>query len=273
MFDSYWWIGLFGLLSIPQSMGYLSQVREHGISTPGATTTTTRTTLYGRRKNNNTPRRRRKSDDVLAIEKELTDRGFHPIIGSDESGRGCIAGPVIAASCCILQDLSEYTPIEGVGDSKTLSPEERLRIYKQVLDQPDIYAWEVALRSNTEIEDSNILLATMECFAESIEKLSESIPEDHNAYSIVDGKKGPKLAVDIPSRPWVKGDAEVYSVGLASIIAKVTRDNLAMQWNNDYPEYGFDIHKGYATKDHIEALHTHGPCPLHRMSFKSLKGR
>jgi ribonuclease HII len=259
-------VGLFGM-SLPQSMAYLSRKQEHGRAT-GAMTT-----LYARRKNNNTPRRRRKSDDVLAIEKELTERGFHPILGSDESGRGCIAGPVVAASCCILQDWSEYSPIEGVGDSKTLTPEQRERIYKEVADHPDIYEWEVALRSNTEIDDSNILLATLECFAESIERLSESLPEDHNAYSIVDGKKGPKLSVDIPSRPWVKGDAEVYTVALASIIAKVTRDNLSTQWHEDHPEYGFDIHKGYATRDHIEALHKHGPCPLHRMSFKSLKGR
>jgi ribonuclease HII len=222
-----------------------------------------RSTLYARRK----------SDDILSVEKDLNKRDFHPIIGSDESGRGCIAGPVVAASCCILSDLSEYTPIDGVNDSKKLSADERMRIYNEVVNHPDIYAWEIGQQSHTEIDDSNILMATMECFRESIEKVVESLPEDHQAYSIVDGNKTPKLSVKVPCRPWVKGDAEVYTVALASILAKVSLDLLATEWHDLYPEYGFDVHKGYATKDHIEAIHRYGPCPIHRLSFKSLKGR
>jgi ribonuclease HII len=208
------------------------------------------------------------------VEKGLNKRGFHPIIGSDESGTGSIAGPVIAASCCILtEDWSDYIPIDGVDDSKAVSPEERERIYEEVVSQPDVYNWEIAYRSNQEIDDVNILMATMECFKESIEKVTERLPEDHQAYSIVDGQKTPKLAVKVPCRPWVKGDAEVYTVALASILAKVSIDRLAAEWHATYPEYGFDVHKGYATRDHIEAIHRYGPCPLHRLSFKSLKGR
>lgn len=239
------------------------------------------------KKNNKTRRRIKTSpDNVLAVEKDLIEfGGYYPIIGSDESGRGSIAGPVVAASCAIIvskEDFwSNYQPIEGVGDSKTLTPETRQRIYNEIINQPNVYAWKVATRSNTEIDKSNILLAAMEAFSESIEQLvlESSLVESNQAtaYSIVDGKKSPKLSPNvqktIPCRPWVKGDAEVYTVALASIIARVTIDQLSKEWHELYPQYRFDVHKGYATKEHIEAIHKYGPCPLHRMSFKSLKGR
>jgi ribonuclease HII len=216
--------------------------------------------------------RRKDGVETLSLEKDLIKRGFYPIIGSDESGRGCIAGPVVAASCCILlSDWSEYQPIEGVHDSKKLTPELRQRIFDEVTNNPDLYAWHVSERSSQEIDDSNILIATMDCFKESIEGLAEKLPDDHKAYSIVDGQKTPK--VSIPCRPYVKGDANVYTIALASILAKVSRDRLAAEWHEKYPEYGFDEHKGYITPGHIEAIHKHGPCPIHRLSFKSLKGR
>ena len=230
------------------------------------------TTLQARKSN----ARRRGCSDVLHVEKGLNERGFHPIIGSDESGRGCIAGPVVAASCCVLiDDWSEYTPIEGVNDSKMLSSKERERIFDRVVSDPDRYVWKIAERSNQEIDDSNILLATMECFKESIEGVAERLTDSqHRPYSIVDGKKTPKLSVKgLPCRPFVKADANVYTVALASILAKVSRDRLAAGWAESYPEYGFDTHKGYAVPEHIEAIHRYGPCPIHRLSFKSLKGR
>lgn len=214
-------------------------------------------------------------DDILWVEKGLKkDRNFFPILGSDESGRGCVAGPVVAATCAILcDDWNDYTPIPDVRDSKELAPEQRQAIYDQVVASPDTYAWSVAERSHQVIDESNILLATMECFKDSIEQVVAQLSGDHNAYSIVDGKKGPKLSIDIPSRPWVQGDKEVYSVALASIIAKVSRDRMSKEWHRLYPEYGFDVHNGYATKDHVEAIHRYGPCPIHRLSFKTLKGR
>ena len=142
-----------------------------------------------------------------------------------------------------------------------------------LVNNAEIYVWEVAERSSKQIDESNILVSTMECFQESIEKVAARLPDDVKAYSIVDGKKGPKLSIDLPSRPWVKGDLEVYSVSLASILAKVSLDRLAPHWHKEFPDYGFDVHKGYATRDHIEAIHRFGPCRLHRLSFKSLKGR
>mmetsp|Transcript_11973 Transcript_11973/g.28654 ORF Transcript_11973/g.28654 Transcript_11973/m.28654 type:complete len:264 (+) Transcript_11973:2-793(+) len=230
------------------------------------------TVLFGKQGNIN---RRRKGDgDVVGVEKGLAERGFDAIIGSDETGRGSIAGPVLAASLCIrIDDWNNYTPISEVGDSKTLDHEQRERIFKEVVSQPDLYQFSVAERSNAQIDDSNILMATMECFQESIEGVVATLPEDCNAYSIVDGKKSPKLTVKVPCRPWVKGDAEVYTISLASILAKVTLDRMSKEWHDEYPEYGFDEHKGYATREHIEAIHRYGPCPIHRMSFKSLKGR
>ncbi len=221
-------------------------------------------------------KRSKNKDDILWVEKGLRqDRGFFPILGSDESGRGCIAGPVVAATCAIMcNDWNDYTPIPNVRDSKELSPEQRQQIYDQVIHDPDLYLWSVAERPNTAIDETNILLATMECFKESIEQVVVQLSEDnHHAYSIVDGKKGPKLSINIPSRPWVQGDKEVYSVALASIIAKVTRDRMSQEWHLQYPAYGFDIHKGYATPAHIEAIHKFGPCPIHRLSFKTLRGR
>lgn len=216
---------------------------------------------------------RRESDDRLAVEKGLVERGFTAIIGSDETGRGSVAGPVVAASCCVLADWSEYIAIPGVGDSKTLTPEDRNRIYEEILSEPDLYVWEIAQQTSKQIDESNILMATMECFRESIEAVAEKLPEDAVSYSIVDGKKTPKLSIKLPCRPWVKGDAEVYSVSLASILARVTLERLSLEWHQAYPEYGFDVNKGYATKEHVIAIHRHGPCPLHRLSFKSLKGR
>jgi ribonuclease HII len=232
------------------------------------------------RSNNHRKGDRKGSVNTLDVEIDLTKRGFYPIIGSDESGRGCIAGPVVAASCCILiKDWSEYTPIEGVDDSKNLSSLQRQAVFDQVTNNPDTYAWHISQRSNTEIDESNILLATMDCFKDSIESLAGKLPpsnsngDQQKPYSIVDGEKTPKLSVDIPCRPWVKGDQSVYTVALASILSKVFRDRLMVQYHEEHPQYGFDANFGYSKPNHIIAIHQHGPSPVHRLSFKALKGR
>jgi len=259
--------------------GHILYVSSFYIDTPNSKVVKTTGDIFvcyakGRPKPNIPRRKSRNNDDMLWIEKDLkNDRGYFPILGSDESGRGSVAGPVLAVTCAILQDWDTYQPIPGVRDSKELTREERESIYEQIMSNKDIYIWSVAERSNVEIDNTNILLATMECFAESIEAVAAALPNTEYAYSIVDGKKSPKLSVDIPSRPWVQGDKEVYSVSLASIIAKVTRDRMAEKWHEEYPEYGFNIHRGYATPEHVEAIHRYGPCPLHRLSFKTLKGR
>ncbi len=274
---------------------------------------------------------RRLDTGILGVERSLiVDRGVSFVLGSDESGTGCIAGPVVAATCCILplgmpswggggpppasssaaaavkRPLGQYDPIRlvvsdgtRIRDSKQLTSDERDAIYQEIVDNPHIYDLTVAQRSNQQIDaTNNILTSAMECFQESIQELaddfllctgSNSINEDDDddngggsscsCYSIVDGRKAPKIRLAggggglMPCRPFVKADSQVLTVALASVIAKVTRDRMAPEWHERYPQYGFDVHKGYATREHIEAIHRHGPCPLHRMTFKSLKGR
>jgi len=216
----------------------------------------------------------------MSYEKLLRERGFDYIIGADEVGRGSIAGPVLATSCCIFINNAkeeEMQLLTGVKDSKELVEEERNAIYEQVINEPSIYKWKCAERSPKEIEKSNILKATMSCFQESIQELilAEEIPMEL-AYSIVDGKSTPKLVngpTPIPCRPMVNADAKVYTVSLASIIAKVTRDKIMTEAHELYPMYNFHKNKGYRTNDHVERIHKYGPCPLHRMSFKALKYR
>jgi|AntRauTorckE5430_2_1112549.scaffolds.fasta_scaffold26993_1 ribonuclease HII len=217
--------------------------------------------------------------NAVSVENNLYQKGYQYIIGTDEVGRGSIAGPVLSTSCCIFLQNFEG-PIElipGVNDSKELSEEERQIIFQKVLDQPSVYKFKCAQRSSEQIDQVNIMKATMECFQESIQDLilSEEIPLDL-AYAVCDGKSTPKLIggpTPIPCRPMVNADAKVYTVSLASIIAKVTRDRIMTEAHEIWPQYNFHLNKGYSTRDHVERVHKYGPCPLHRMSFKALKHR
>lgn len=218
----------------------------------------------------------------LGYERSLKERGYNYIIGSDEVGRGALAGPVLAVSCCIIleQEEESFIPIEYVADSKELSEEKRIWIYNQIhasgIDRQR-YKYSISQRSSQQIQESNILKATMECFQESIQNLimNEDLPLDE-AYAIVDGSKTPKLIngpTPIPCRPYVAADKNLYTVSIASILAKVIRDNAMIEASKLYPQYGFDQNKGYSSKSHIEAIHKYGPCPIHRMSFKPLQHR
>ena len=223
-------------------------------------------------------RKNRQNMSNLQAETDLMiGRGYKHVIGSDEAGRGALAGPVVAASCCILtDDIQSFEPIAGVDDSKALTVEDRRRIYDQVINQPDTYAISVAEVSNEAVDEVNILVATMDCFRQSIEGLVHERGFDPTeSYGIVDGKKSPKL-VNCPGlscRPWVKADTEVYSVAIASIVAKTVRDDLMIAMHETYPQYDFASNKGYNSADHLIAIHNHGACPIHRMSFAALKDR
>ncbi|OEU17608.1 ribonuclease H-like protein [Fragilariopsis cylindrus CCMP1102] len=237
---------------------------------------------------NTSKKKKLDTDDIFAYEKSIfenRDRDFSYIIGSDETGRGSIAGPVVTASCSTTRTKAANDGGFGGGsgnlikDSKQLSPIDRERIYELIVNNPEQIIFTVAQRSNTEIDNTNnIVTSTMECFQESIEELTKNklFPYILSCYSIVDGKKAPKLTTipSFPCRPMVKADEQVITVALASIIAKVTLDHMALEeWHSTYPEYDFQQNLGYATREHIEAIHRYGPCPLHRMTFKSLKGR
>jgi ribonuclease HII len=223
-------------------------------------------------------------NNKLIFEQTLYQKGYEYIIGTDEVGRGAIAGPVLSTSCCIFHHnnnqellLANHDLINGVYDSKQVSEMEREYIYQQVMEQPSIYKFTCAQRTASDIDQMNIFKATMACFQASIQDLilQENIPLDL-AYAICDGQSTPKLVggpTPIPCRPMVNADAKVYVVSLASIIAKVTRDRIMVQAHEEWPHYNFHLNKGYSTRDHIERIHKFGPCPLHRMSFRALKYR
>lgn len=215
-----------------------------------------------------------KRHQFYSYENSLIKRGFENVIGTDEVGRGAIAGPVLAVSCCVYK---HDALIEGVTDSKILSSDERRTIYERVLEETEVYKWRASQRSSQDIDSTNILKATMECFRDSIEDLvvSENFPLD-KTYAIVDGKSTPKLIgtnAPISCRPMVSADALIYTVSISSIIAKELRDALMVEMHCLYPQYGFAENKGYQTRAHIEAIGKYGPSPIHRMSFKALKHR
>ena len=205
-------------------------------------------------------------------ERKARRRGFSRILGTDDSGNGCIAGPIVVATCTLLKE--ESNAIEGVQDCKKLQKADVDRIYNIIVNNPDQYAFNTILATPNEIDETNIPQATKEAMKKSIESFVEQQEFDFSTtYSIVDGHKTPKLDIDVTCRPWVKGDAQVYTVALASIIAKYTHNKIMQEMHKEYPQYGFDSHRGYHTKEHILALHKHGPCPLHRKSAKPVKDR
>jgi len=191
--------------------------------------------------------------DTLAFERELLSSGARLIGGMDEAGRGPLAGPVVAAAVIMPLDC----PIEGVDDSKQVSEKKRERLFDEIIEKA--VAYKIVAVDEKVIDDVNILNATKKAMAECVQGLS--VRPD---VVLVDAVK---LALEVPTKAIIKGDALSYSIAAASILAKVYRDRLMRDYDRIYPEYGFAKHKGYGTKDHIEALRTYGPCPIHRRSF------
>ena len=191
--------------------------------------------------------------DWLLHENEVRAKGFRYICGVDEAGRGPLAGPVCAAAV-ILRD---NQIIEGVNDSKKLSEKKREALFDVIREEA--LAYSIAFATVEEIEELNILNATMLAMKRAVEGLSTKAD-----YALIDGNKTPNL--DIPCEYVIKGDANSMSIAAASILAKVSRDRLCREYAEKYPEYGFEKHKGYGTKAHVAALKEYGPCPYHRMS-------
>lgn len=192
--------------------------------------------------------------DWFFYEKQLSEKGYTNICGVDEAGRGPLAGPVCAAAVILKPD----DIIDGVNDSKKLSEKKREMLFDIIKQRAVSYS--IAWATLEEIEKINILNATMLAMKRAVEGLD--IPAD---YAIIDGNKNPEL--NIPANSIVKGDAKSMSIAAASILAKVSRDRLLLEYAKEYPEYKFEKHKGYGTKLHREALLKYGPCPIHRMSF------
>lgn len=181
-------------------------------------------------------------------------QGYPNVAGIDEAGRGPLAGPVSAAAVILPEGLE----IPGLNDSKKLSEKVRERIFKELMDLPSIQ-WGHSFAEAAEIDEINILQATHAAMARAVGQLPKA------DYALIDGR--PVKDFPLPSEGIVKGDGKSLSIAAASVIAKVMRDRLMVDWDRKYPEYGFAKHKGYGTKMHLDALRTHGPCPLHRLSF------
>ncbi|MCH5296494.1 MAG: ribonuclease HII [Ruminococcus sp.] len=190
----------------------------------------------------------------LKFEQDATNLSYKAICGVDEAGRGPLAGPVCAAAVILPPD----TIIDGVNDSKKLTEKKREALFDVIKEQSLSYS--IAFATVEEIEEMNILNATMLAMKRAVEGLS--IKAD---YAMIDGNRLPNL--EIPAECIIKGDAKSMSIACASILAKVSRDRLCYKYAEEYPQYGFDKHKGYGTKLHREAIIENGPCPYHRMSF------
>ena len=290
--------------------------------------------INARTKNNSNQNKKQQSlESLLALETDLRSRGYQYVIGCDDSGgAGCIAGPVVVASCCLLKPFSYFLSLPSstassttsssssppttispsiseimskVNDSKMLSADQRQEIYDVVTSHPDIFAISVASRSPKQIDEINLIRATQDAFAESIETLVEKyeLPFE-KLYAVVDGKVSPKVfspyqtnetegntaetqqksdliqtQQEQPSkkfsvRPYVNGDANVYTVAIASIIAKVTHNALLRELHVKHPGYELDRNLGQGTRAHVEFIHQLGSVDgVHRMSFKQVKGR
>ena len=191
--------------------------------------------------------------DTLVFEREQLASGAKLIGGMDEAGRGPLAGPVVAAAVIMPLDC----PIEGVDDSKQVSEKKRERLFDEIIEKA--IAYKICLADEKVIDDINILNATKKAMTECVNGLS--VKPD---IVLVDAVK---LSLEVPTKAIIKGDALSYSIAAASILAKVYRDRLMREYDLLYPAYGFAKHKGYGTKDHIDALVKYGPCPIHRRSF------
>ena len=187
-------------------------------------------------------------------EEAYADEGYANICGVDEAGRGPLMGPVCAAAVILPRGLV----IEGLNDSKKLSEKKREALFTVITGNAVAYG--IGFASAEEIDEINILNASMLAMERAIEALS--VKAD---FALIDGNC--KRNIKIPAETVVGGDAKVPSIAAASVLAKVSRDRLCYELDKEYPQYGFAKHKGYGTREHMEALRKYGPCPAHRKTF------
>ena len=192
--------------------------------------------------------------DKFLYERELTERGFKYVCGVDEVGRGPLAGPVVCAAVIMRAD----SIVEGVDDSKKLTAKKREKL--SALIKQNAIAWAICRVEPQTIDEINILQATRLCMKNAVESLS--VRPD---FVLTDGNM--TLDISIPQQSVIGGDAACYSIGAASIIAKVYRDEVMDEYAAEYPVYAFEKNKGYGTAAHISAIKECGICPIHRRSF------
>ena len=192
--------------------------------------------------------------NLWEIENSLYAEGYKMICGVDEAGRGPLAGPVCAAAVILPKGLE----LPGLNDSKKLTDKKRRELFPIIKEQAVAYG--IGLASHEEIDEINILQATYLAMERAIAQL-----EGKADFALIDGNRAKDFG--LPVRTVVKGDSLSASIAAASVLAKVTRDDIMLEMAETYPEYGFEVHKGYGTKAHYEALRSHGHSPIHRMSF------
>lgn len=189
------------------------------------------------------------------FENKLYSEGMKYIAGIDEAGRGPLAGPVVVG--CVIMKPESF--IEYVNDSKKVSETKREMLYEKITSEA--LAWSTGIVWQDEIDDMNILNATKKALTMAIDNLK--IKPDKILVDALD-----KIETrEIPYISVIKGDAKIYSISAASIVAKVTRDRIMKEYDEIYPQYGFSSHKGYGTAKHIQAIKEHGICSIHRKSF------
>ncbi|RLB23280.1 MAG: ribonuclease HII [Deltaproteobacteria bacterium] len=184
--------------------------------------------------------------------------GYHNIAGIDEAGRGPLAGPVVAAAVVLF----DGTDMEGIRDSKAMTEKARDLAFSKIVGT-DV-AVGVGVVSHRDIDETNILQATLQAMKRAV----ESLPVRAD-FLLVDGIH--PVPLDIPQRCIKKGDRLCRSISAASVIAKVYRDRIMYSYHQMYPEYGFDRNKGYGTKDHLKAIKKFGPSPMHRLTFRGVR--
>jgi ribonuclease HII len=192
--------------------------------------------------------------DLLAYEKELYKKGITLICGTDEVGRGPLCGPVVAAACILPVNYK----VEGLTDSKRLTEKKREKLYEILINDPDVI-YGIGIVDPRRIDEINIREASKEAMIQAINKLKVK-PE----HVLIDAMN---LDIDIPQTAIIHGDALSLSIAAASVIAKVTRDNMMIELDKEYPEYGYAKHKGYPTKAHIEAVKKFGVKDFYRFTF------
>jgi ribonuclease HII len=196
---------------------------------------------------------------LTSFEQEARSQGYQFIAGIDEAGRGPLAGPVVAAACIIPDGLY----FRHINDSKQLTADKRETLFSEITTHPDV-TFSVGIACQKTIDRVNIYQATIIAMLQAVVGLAVC-PD----YLLVDGLKLPHPT--IPCLKIIKGDALSQSIAAASVIAKVTRDRMMLDYDQQWPQYGFKSHKGYSTPQHMAALIEHGPCLLHRFSFAPVR--
>ncbi len=196
-------------------------------------------------------------------EKKLWRKGYRVVVGLDEAGRGALVASVVAAAVFIKKFSIFNFQFSKINDSKKLTSKKREEFYEMIINHPQI-EWGIGRVSEKVIDKINILEATKLAMKKAVKNLEKKISSID--FLILDGNFG--IGLDIPQKSIIKADEKVFSCAAASIVAKVYRDKIMMRYHKKYPTYRFDKHKGYPTKLHRELLKKHGPCEIHRKSFR-----